>query len=232
MTDKILVFDLDGTLVDTAPDLLACLNHSIGLEGLDPMTDAGFRPILGRGGREMIRTAYARQNRALADDTLERLYRLFLQRYADTMPGASVLYPGLLAALDRFEAAGFRFAICTNKTERLAKALIEGLRLTGRFAAICGADTFARAKPDPLHLTETIRMAGLPSADCAVMVGDSKTDVDVAKAAGVPVVAVTFGYTDRPVAEFEPSRVISSYDELTVDLAHGLIGHNHAHNHA
>nr|MBA3447669.1 HAD-IA family hydrolase [Pseudaminobacter sp.] len=117
---------------------------------------------------------------------------------------------------------GYRLAICTNKTEAFSRKLIGALGMTGHFAAICGADTFSFRKPDPRHLTETIIKAdGDPAR--AVMVGDSRTDIDTAKAAGIPVVAVDFGYTDRHVREFEPSKVISHFDELTVDLAERLI---------
>src|SRR5690606_23548172 len=100
--------------------------------------------------------------------------------------------------------------------------LLKGLALDSRFKAICGADTFAYRKPDPRHLISTIERTGGDSAS-AVMVGDSVTDIDTAKAAGIPIVAVDFGYTDRPVAELEPSTVISSYEELTVTLADELV---------
>jgi len=138
------------------------------------------------------------------------------------MPGQSAPYPGLLATLDRFEARGYGMAICTNKLERLSQALLDKLELSPRFAAICGADTFAFRKPDPRHLVETIAKAGGNPAH-ALMVGDSRTDIDTAKAAGIPVVAVDFGYTDRHVREFEPSHIISHYDELTLDLADSLL---------
>lgn len=219
---KIAVFDLDGTLVNTAPDLLDSLNHSLGEGGLAAVAAQGFEAVLGRGGREMIRAAHAAQQRALSTESLERLYGLFLDHYAENIPGRSLPYPGVVKALDRLASAGYLLAICTNKTERLAHALMKGLDLERRFAAICGADTFSHAKPDPLHLTETIAMAG-GDPHKAVMIGDSKTDIDTAKAAGIPVVAVDFGFTDRHVSAFGPSKMISHYDELTVELADRLI---------
>jgi phosphoglycolate phosphatase len=125
-------------------------------------------------------------------------------------------------ALDRFAAAGYLLAVCTNKTETFSRKLIASLGMSHRFQAICGQETFAFRKPDPRALTETIRKAG-GDVSRALMVGDSRTDIDTAKAAGIPVVAVDFGYTDRHVREFEPSKIISHFDELTVALADGLI---------
>ena len=222
MDKPIIVFDLDGTLVDTAPDLLDSLNHTLSAGGVARTDTAGFRQFVGHGGRVMIERAYQAQKKALATDEHDRLFALFLEHYGAGIPGQSKPYPGVVEGLDRFRAAGYLLAVCTNKTEAFSKRLLVGLGMSGYFAAICGQDTFANRKPDPRHLTETIGLAG-GDASKAVMVGDSRTDIDTAKAAGVPVVAVDFGYTDRHVSEFEPSKVISHFDELTVALAERLI---------
>jgi phosphoglycolate phosphatase len=222
MSKPIIVFDLDGTLVDTAPDLLDSLNHCLGTGGVALADAAAFHQYVGQGGRVMIERAYAAQQKTLAVEEHNWLLSLFLEHYGANIPGKSRPYPGVLAALDRFERAGFALAICTNKTEAFSRKLIDALGMTHRFAAICGADTFAFRKPDPRHLLETIARAG-SDPDRAVMVGDSRTDIDTAKAAGIPVVAVDFGYTDLHVREFEPSVVISHFDELTLDLAGRLI---------
>ncbi len=222
MKPKIAVFDLDGTLVHTAPDLLAALNHSLANEGMPVVRMEGFEAVLGRGGREMIRRAFQTNARELTHDTHERLYAQLLAHYVGNIPGASAPFPGVVEALDRLQVEGYLLAICTNKTQALADALIGGLGLTARFSAICGADSVPRPKPDPAHLLETISRAG-GDPDRAIMIGDTKTDIDVAKAAGIPVIAVDFGYTDTHVSQFEPSRVISHFDELTPALVGRLI---------
>ncbi|MEO9337863.1 phosphoglycolate phosphatase [Mesorhizobium sp. SB112] len=222
MQRPIIVFDLDGTLVNTAPDLLDSLNHILESGGLVPAESAGFQRFVGHGGRVMIERAYAAQNKALEKAEHDRLFDLFIEHYGANIPGKSLPYPGVLDALENFEKAGYLMAVCTNKTEALSRLIIDALGMNHYFAAICGADTFDFRKPDPRHLLETIKMAnGDPSR--AVMVGDSQTDIDTAKAAGIPVVAVDFGYTDRHVREFEPSKVISHFDELTLELAESLI---------
>ena len=223
MPQPIIVFDLDGTLVDTAPDLLASLNHCLGLAGLQPVDPQELRRFVGMGGRVMIERAFDAQRKALAAGQMDSLLEAFLDHYGGNLPGESAPYPGVVAAMDRFAEAGYLAAVCTNKYEALSKALLGALGLTERFRAICGQDSFAFRKPDPRHLLETIAQAG-GSPGRAIMVGDSQTDIATAKAAGIPVVAVDFGYTDRHVREFEPSHVISHYDELTLDLADRLLG--------
>ena len=222
MVQPIVVFDLDGTLVDTAPDLLDSLNLSLLAGGLDAVDEAGFRRFVGHGGKVMIERAFAARQRLLAADEHDRLLGIFMEAYTKGIPGRSQPYPGVVEALDRLRGAGYAMAVCTNKYEANSVALIEALGLGGYFAAICGQDTFAFRKPDPRHLVETVARAG-GDPNRSVMVGDSQTDIDTAKAAGIPVVAVDFGYTDRHVREFDPSRVISHFDELTPELVEGLI---------
>ena len=222
MGSPIIVYDLDGTLVETAPDLLDSLNHCLLTVGVPEVEPGEIRRYVGFGSRVMIERAFAAHGRPTNKDELDALQKLFIEHYTAGMPGLSRPFPGVLDALERFREAGFIAAVCTNKLEALSRGLLEALGIADRFEAICGADTFAHRKPDPRHLTDTIARAG-GDFDRAVMVGDSRTDIDTAKAAGIPVVAVDFGYTDRPVHEFEPSVVISHFDELTVELAERLI---------
>jgi len=222
MAQPIVVFDLDGTLVDTAPDLLDSLNHCLELAKINRVDAVDLRSFVGMGGKVMIERAFAAQNRPLSEDRLAELLVTFLEHYTDNMPGKSLLFPGAEAALSRLAEAGYLLAVCTNKYESLSRKLLEALGQASRFAAICGQDTFDWRKPDPRHLLETIALAG-GDPEQAVMIGDSRTDIDTAKAAGIPVVAVDFGYTDRHVRAFEPSRIISHFDELTVAMIRRLM---------
>jgi phosphoglycolate phosphatase len=222
MRPPIIVFDLDGTLIDTAPDLIESLNHALTPGGFEPVDHSMVGTIVGMGGRAMIERVFTMNQRRVDPALIEQHHEVFLEHYTAGIPGRSRPYPGVLEAIARAADAGYIFAICTNKPETMAVSLIERLGLSPLFGAICGADTFAFRKPDPRHLTETIERAG-GDPGRALMVGDSRTDIDTAKAAGIPVVAVDFGYTDRHVREFEPSKVISHYDELTVALIDRLI---------
>jgi phosphoglycolate phosphatase len=211
--DATLVLDLDGTLAETAPDLIEALNFVLTGEGIEPVPLVSARWLLGAGGRALIARGFAQAGRSLEPATLERLFARFLAHYNAHIADHSALFPGVLESLDRCAAAGWRLAICTNKLQASADLLLGKLGVADRFAFVCGQDTFGVGKPDPRPLLETIREAG-GRPDRAVMVGDSRTDIDTAKAAGVPVVAVDFGYTDVPVAELGPDRVISHFDAL------------------
>ena len=222
MTAPILVFDLDVTLVHTAPDLLDSLNHCLALEGIAPSEPEGFLSFVGQGSRVMIERAFKARRIPLEAERLDLLQAAFLEHYVASMPGRSALYPGVQRVLDQFSGAGFLLAVCTNKLESMSFQLLERLGAAAKFAAICGGDTFAHRKPDPRHLTDTIKKAGGDPSK-SIMFGDSRADIDAAKSAGIPVVAVDFGYSDRAVRELGPSRVISHYDEVTLDLVDRLL---------
>lgn len=209
----LLVFDLDGTLAETAGDLIATLNFILIREGLRKLPMEEARPMIGAGMRTLIKRGFSADGIALPDEKLENLFLAFLAHYEDHITEETRLYPGVVEALDRFEAAGWRFAVCTNKLEKTAIHLLNALGIASRFAAICGQNTFPVCKPDGDALKLTIERAG-GEVTRAVMVGDSKTDIDTARNAGVPVVALTFGYTDQPIATYTPDRVIGHYDEL------------------
>jgi phosphoglycolate phosphatase len=209
----IAVFDLDGTLAETAGDLVGTLNAILAQEGLAPLALAQARDMIGAGAKALIRRGFEAAGETLDDARLETLFVAFLDHYGRHLCDHSHLFPGVTQALDDLAARGFALAVCTNKVEAHALALLELLEVSGRFSAICGRDTFAHFKPDPRHITLTIERAGGDPAR-AVMVGDSRADIDAAKAAGIPVIAVPFGYTDLPVEAFGPDRVIAHFDEL------------------
>ncbi|HZQ11949.1 MAG TPA: HAD family hydrolase [Pseudolabrys sp.] len=213
MAAPLVVFDLDGTLIDTAPDLIGTLNVVFAREGLPPVPYDTARNLIGGGARMMIARGLEAEGRAATPAELERLFRDFIAHYSDHIADRSRPFPGLVEALDALTADGWRFAVCTNKLEALSVLLLKQLGLAGRFAAICGQDTFGVQKPDPEILRRTVAAAG-GALHRAIMIGDSLTDIRTARAAGVPVIAVDFGYTDRPVAEFGPDRVISAFEQL------------------
>jgi len=218
MRGTTLVFDLDGTLIDTAPDLIGSVNHMLAGLRLAAVDAHLIRPEISFGARRMLEKALAIRDVRLGEAELDRLYADYLVHYERHIARESRPFPGLLAALDRLQQRGARLAVCTNKWEGLARSLLGQLGLLDRFAAITGRDTFAVYKPDPAHLLGTIALAG-GEAGHAVMIGDSDTDIRTAKAAGVPVVAVSFGYTDISVRELGADRVIDDFAELDAALA-------------
>jgi phosphoglycolate phosphatase len=176
------------------------------------------RSLLGAGARALIARGFARAGRSLSPEKLQQLFEDFLAHYNAHIADNSWLFPGVEAALERCARAGHSLAVCTNKLEHSSHLLLGALGIADRFKFVCGQDTFGVAKPDPTPLIETIgRVGGVKSR--AIMVGDSRTDIDTARAAGVPVIAVDFGYTDVPIAQLHPDRVISHFDELAAAVA-------------
>ena len=208
-----IVFDLDGTLADTAQDLVSTLNLVLLREGLDAIPLDSARELIGHGTRALLQRGFQVQGRTITPGRLEELFDEFMRHYARHLADETQLFPGVEAALDRLARKGHLLAVCTNKHEKLSRDLLSALGVASRFAAICGRDTFGFFKPDPRHLTETVRLAG-GSETVAIMVGDSKTDIDTARAADLPVIAVPFGYTDVPIAELGPDSIISHFDEI------------------
>ncbi len=213
----IVVFDLDGTLLDTAPDLIAAVNSVIITAGGTSVDEDWMRPNVSFGGREMIRRGLVAQDIAHTDDELSVLFTQFVAYYSQNISAKTQPFPGLLDELARLKRLGMKLAVCTNKLEGLTWPLLEQMEMAHWFAAVTGRDTFPVYKPDPRHLLGAIAKAG-GDPNRAVMIGDSNTDIKTAKAAGIPVVAVTFGYTDVPVTELGPDRVISHYDQLQAAL--------------
>jgi phosphoglycolate phosphatase len=216
-----IVYDLDGTLADTAEDLMATLNWLLAREGFAPLKVETAGSLLGAGARALIKRGFGASGRSLDPHELEALFADYLTYYSAHIAVHTRLYPGVDKALARFARAGWRQAVCTNKIEGLAKLLIAKLGIADRFAFICGQDTFGIGKPDAAPLLKTIAASG-GARERAIMVGDSATDIKTARAAGVPVVAVDFGYADVPVAELAPDRVISHFDEL-LEVGHALL---------
>ena len=222
MVGSLLVFDLDGTLVDSAPDLLATLDAVLIQHGFAPLADRNTRTGIGHGARYLIEYGLQRHGMAVDTAKLDQMHKDFLAYYEANICVESRLYPGTLALLDRFASASWILAVCTNKLEGLSRQVLAALQVEDRFSAICGGDTFANRKPHPGHLLQTIVAAG-GARERAVMVGDSLTDLDTARGAGVPFVGMSYGYTPVPMAELGPDLLLDSFDALSPNMLQPLI---------
>lgn len=212
MPVEALIFDLDGTLVDTAPDLTAATNFALSLIGRRPISEHEARSIVGHGSRALIVRGCEVTGGPVDEGTIKRLNIAFLDYYADNIAGHSVVFPGLLNVLNQARDAGLKLGVCTNKVERLSHKLLAELKMADYFGAVVGGDTLPIMKPDPAPYREVALRLGIDPAR-TMMFGDSETDILTAQNSSVPVVAVTFGYTPQPVETFNPTHVISHYDD-------------------
>jgi phosphoglycolate phosphatase len=225
LKDAVVAFDLDGTLVDTAPDLIGTLNYILFEHGLIPVPLSSVRHLVGGGARRMLELGFAEAGRPFPDGAPQALVDRYLALYARRIADESRPFPGVAEALDALRADGARLVVCTNKRTDLSVALLEAVGLLDRFEAVIGSDRVSARKPDPAHLIETIA-AAQGSLRRALMVGDSDNDVRSAKGAGVPVVAVSFGYTTTPARELGADAVIDRFPELP-GVARRLLGPPH-----
>lgn len=211
------IFDLDGTLADTAADLLAAANAVLAPRGLPLLEIGRDRAHAGRGGRSMIRRSLALLPEPPSEAEVEALaaalYPGLLRVYEERLADRTRLYDGVEPCLEALAAAGWRLGVCTNKPERLALALLGRLGVLGRFQAVLGAGSLPVIKPDPEHFRETVRRAGAAPGR-AVMLGDTRTDVLTARAAGVPCVLTRFGFAAEPVDELAADAVVGHFDEV------------------
>ena len=210
---RTLVVDLDGTLVDTAPDLMDALNVVLEQEGYPSVGIEEANSMIGAGARALVERGLAAVGADLPLAEVDRIFENFFAHYTAHIADKSRPFPGVMEAIERFRSLGWKTAVCTNKLEGLSRQLLAELGILDRFDAVGGGDSFGVKKPDPEHLRKTIAAAGGDQTG-AIMVGDSETDIATAKAAGIPVVAVDFGYTPVHVSAFEPDKIISHFDEL------------------
>jgi len=210
---SIVVFDLDGTLVDSGRDLIATLNRVIATEGLPAIADEHVGHLVGQGSLKMLVKAYEHYDRPLEDEVKKRLHQMFLESYEANIAVHTVPFDGVIETLEALKADGWILAVCTNKYEGMSKKLLKILNMDHYFAGICGSDTYPVRKPDPKHLWATIEDCG-GAFNRAIMVGDSATDVNTAKAADIPVIGVPFGYTDIPMKDLEPTRLVEHYRDM------------------
>lgn len=210
-----IIFDLDGTLVDTAGDLTASLNHALESLGRATIDPSDVRAMVGHGARKLLERGLAATGE-VTPDLVESGVSPFLDHYAANIAVHSRPFEGVEQALAALEAEGLGLAICTNKPVALARALVAELGWSARFRALLGADSRPWKKPDPRHLTDTLAEA---KGRAAIFVGDSRTDADTAKAAGVPLVLVSFGYSTEPVDTLGADALIHHFDALAPAIA-------------
>ncbi len=217
----VIAFDLDGTLVDTAPDLIGALNEVLSDEGLPPVPVASARHLVGGGVRALLERGFAEAGRPLDPERVPGLTETFVAIYLGRIAKESVPFDGLTDVLDRLAAEGAALAVCTNKRTDLSLALLNALDLTRRFAAVVGSD-LAFHKPDPRILFLAIETAG-GTPGRALSVGDSRADLQTARNAGVPVVGVSFGYSDPPLDPADWDAFIDRFADLPA-VAERLLG--------
>ena len=217
MKKQTLIFDLDGTLAHTAPDLIATLNRVSRPYDLSPVDFSVVGQIVGHGAKAMLQRVFELNGKVADPDTLSSLFDDFIKDYSDNLATESHLFDGLEELLPRLTAEGYALCVCTNKMESMARQLLEHLGHLHHFSSVTGGDTFSFRKPDPRHLARTVELAG-GEIDKAIMIGDSITDIKAAQNAGIPSIAVTFGYSDVPVEELGATQIISDYQELNAAL--------------
>jgi phosphoglycolate phosphatase len=211
MPVEALIFDLDGTLVDTAPDLLGATNHALSLARRPAISYAMLRQFVGHGAMDLLRRGLLATGGPLDDDEMKHLHGEFLKYYGQNVARESTVFPGLIEVLDKAQQRGLKMGVCTNKVEHLSHKLLGEIGLAKYFNAVVGGDTLPIMKPNPAPYVEVARQLGV-DASRTLMFGDSETDIKTAQNVGVPVIAVSFGYTDKHVSHFAPTYVIDHYD--------------------
>ncbi len=211
-----IIFDLDGTLADTAPDLLSALNVAVKDHDFPVFTLNEIGHLVGQGSIAMIRRAFALHDTPLSEELLADLHKSFLISYEQNIAVHSRLYPGVLSLMDRLRDDDHVLCVCTNKYEGMARKLLAELGILDRFAAVTGGDSFEFRKPDARHLYETLKLAKKVKG---IMIGDTITDADAAKNASMPLILVDFGYSPEPVKLFNPNAAISHFDEAYQAIA-------------
>jgi phosphoglycolate phosphatase len=214
LANATVVFDLDGTLVDTAPDITRALNQTLDLEGLPRVRLEAVRNFIGEGGRVLIERASALHGVTFTAERLDALMQELTGFYRADIARESRPFPGVLDAMDQLAALGAKFAVCTNKRTELSLQLLDALGLTDRFSAVVGADAVTEKKPHPEHYEAAVARAG-GTVRRSIMIGDTVADVGAARAAGAPVIVVRFGYCDGACETLGADAIIDRYSDLT-----------------
>lgn len=208
-----VVFDLDGTLIDSADDLGAAANRLLAAEDRRALSDAEVRQFIGDGSRVFVQRAWAATGLPAGDEALDGLVARFIAEYESDVAGRTRPYAGAVETVMRLKSAGLKVGVCTNKPQRPAEMVLERLGFAAHLDAVAGGDRFAYRKPDPRHLEDTMRLLGAPT-DGTVMVGDNEHDMSVARGAGTGAVLVTYGYARTPLAEIDADARIDTLEDL------------------
>jgi phosphoglycolate phosphatase len=208
-----IVFDLDGTLVDTAPDLVRALNATMDLEGLSPFRVDAMRALVGQGARVAIERAATLRGLSFSPTRLDELTEAFVGFYRQDIARDSKPFPGVEQTLDTLAALGAKLSVCTNKRTSLSQQLLDALKLSGRFSAIVGADAVPERKPHPDHFRAAVTRAG-GVIRRSVMIGDTTADVAAARAAGAPAAVVSFGYCDGDCDKLGADVVLHRFSDI------------------
>ena len=213
-----IIFDLDGTLVDSAPDLADCLDALLIENGFAAIGLSATRNLIGHGISNLVLKGFGVCGRQLNAVEAVAATQRFQVLYAERLPAKATLYPQVNESLALLASLGWRMVVCTNKLEAFARAILEGLGIAHYFEVIAGPDTFGVAKPDPQHLLRTLPH-NVPENYLSIMVGDSEVDIATAKAAGLPIVAVTYGYAHTPLNTLAPDALVDRFAEVTAAIA-------------
>jgi phosphoglycolate phosphatase len=208
-----IIIDLDGTLVDSAPDLADALDQLLLERRLEPIGLEGARKLIGHGIANLVRKGLALREQELTPEELAAATARFQQHYARRLPAKAVVYPGVVNSLNELKANNWRLVVCTNKLESFSRKILEGLGLAAFFDVIAGPDTYGVAKPDPQHLLRSLP-TDVPPHYKVIMIGDSEVDVETAHAAGIPVIAVTYGYSKTPLAQLKPQALAKHFSDV------------------
>jgi len=212
-----LLFDLDGTLLDTAPDLYATLNHCLKTAGRDPVTLESVKHMVGQGAVVLLKRGLVATGGMVEEEEFQNLVDLFFSHYGDNLSDHSIPYEGMQDCLDILKEQGHSLSVCTNKPYGFAKQILDDFNLSSYFDALTGGDSFDIRKPHPDHIHKTLDLMSLKSGT-AVMIGDTHNDIDAAVSAGIGSIAVTFGYSDTPATELGADHVIDHFDKLIPTL--------------
>ena len=220
MTSPCAIFDLDGTLAHTAPDLIGAVNDLLSDRDFPSLPLSVAETTAGFGGKALIRAAFSHAGQRADETEVNALYHPFLDCYATRVADESHLYDGVIDTLDTLVARGWIIGVCTNKPEGLARSLLTELGVLHRFRALIGADTLPVRKPDPVALTTTIERCGA-RLDNSIMIGDTDTDLNTARNAGIPCILTRFGYSETDVETMGAAAVIDTFPAV-IDALEGL----------